>query len=353
MLSKMECRGHGEEVDTEARRTSGSRHGGEEEEERYGKDLFLAGVLTNPDSAQGRKSILVPTEVSVAATALSAERQEKGFTSIVQIKPEKLGAHVREQVAALRCDLLVSFAYGRIFGPKFLALFPMGGINIHPSLLPKYRGPSPITAAILARDSETGITIQNLGPGMDAGDILAQEHIALTGKETAASLGEVVSILAAQMLWDLLPALGRGTVNSRSQEGEAVYCSLIKKDQGRLDWGLGAAEIDAQVRAYNPWPLCFTYWNGEELYILEGSALGGMAYSTEPHSGVVSTIRGSPLDAAKKVPGTVVGTDEDGILIQTGVGVYAVSRLQRKAKKALGWKDFLNGSRNFIGSRLD
>jgi methionyl-tRNA formyltransferase len=327
------------------------------EMECNGDDLHLAGILTNSDSAQGRKSAFVPTEISAAATALSAERQEN-IPPLIQIKPEKLDAHTREQVAALRCDLLVSFAYGRIFGPKFLSLFPLGGINIHPSLLPKYRGPSPINAAILAQDSETGITIQKLGPKMDAGDILAQERIALTGKETAASLGEIVSVRAARMLRELIPAIGRGSVNPRPQEGEPVYCSLIKKEQGRLDWNLGAAEIDARVRAYNPWPLCFTHWNGEELYILEGSALGGMdaAVSTalaDECETFVQAENPHGCGFSAKVPGTVVCTDEHGILIQTGVGVYAVSRLQRKAKKALDWKDFLNGSRDFIGSRLN
>jgi methionyl-tRNA formyltransferase len=294
-------------------------------------DLYLAGILTNPDTPQGRKSTLVPTEISAAAAALSAERQGS-IAPIVQIKPDKLNGPVREQVAALRCDLLISFAYGRIFGPKFLGLFPMGGINIHPSLLPRFRGPSPITAAILARDSETGITIQKLGPEMDAGDILAQERIALSRKETTASLGETVSVRAATMLRDLIPALAAGSVKARPQEGEPVYCSLIKKEQARLDWNLGAEEIDARVRAYNPWPLCYTHWNGEELYILEGKKV------TDLVPDIMS--------------GTVTGISEQGILIQTGDGVYAVSRLQRKAKKALDWKAFLNGARGFIGSRL-
>jgi methionyl-tRNA formyltransferase len=315
------------------------------EMECNGDDSHLAGVLTNPDSLQGRKSVLVPTEISAAATALSAERQGKGFPPIVQIKPEKLDAHAREQVAALHCDILISFAYGRIFGPKFLGLFPMGGINIHPSLLPRFRGPSPITAAILARDYETGITIQKLGPEMDAGAILTQERIALTGKETTASLGEIVSVRAALMLRGLIPALGRGSVNHRFQEGEPVYCSLIKKEQGSLDWNLGAEEIDARVRAYDPWPLCFTHWNGEELYILEGRKV--TSDSVEPVPKKLAS------DSVESVPGLVVGTGEYGILIQTGDGVYAISRLQRKAKKALGWKDFLNGSRDFMGSRLD
>ena len=299
------------------------------------KNIKLTGLLTNPDSAQGRKSGLIPTDVSTAAVELSALRQGQGLPEIIQKKCAKLGRAEREDIAALKCDLLISFAYGRIFGPKFLELFPMGGINIHPSLLPKYRGPSPITAAILHRDKETGITIQKLGLEMDAGDILAQESFALNGNETTESLSQFVSELAAKMLKSLIPDIARGFVKSRPQAGEPLYCSLITKEQGRLDWNLPAEEIDAQVRAYNPWPLCFTIWGGEELYILQG--------------GVFEDASESNL-----TPGLVKGIDRDhGILIQTGNGVYAVKYLQRRAKKAMDWKAFVNGARDFAGSLLN
>jgi methionyl-tRNA formyltransferase len=140
-----------------------------------------------------------------------------------------------------------------------------------------------------------------------------------------------------------MPQLPAKTIQAKPQEGEPVYCSLIAKEQGRIDWKLRAVEIDAQVRAYTPWPLCFSQWEGEELYILEGRSLG---------EGFLNGA-GSSSEKEKPMPGLITGIDRvNGILIQTGEGIYAVSRLQRRAKKALDWKAFLNGARDLIGARL-
>jgi methionyl-tRNA formyltransferase len=306
------------------------------EMECNGEGVELVGVLTNPDTPQGRVSLPVPTEVSETAANLSVSRQERGFPPILQLKYEKLDAHARKEIVALHCDLLVTFAYGRIFGPKFLALFPRGGINVHPSLLPRYRGPSPIPASILNRDRETGISIQKLALQMDAGDILAQEKIPLDLRETTASLTELVASRAGKMLGYLMMDFLSDKVKAEPQQGEPVYCSLITKEQGIINWNRSAVEIDSQVRAYTPWPLCYTHWRGEELYILEG-----LGFPDAP-SGV------------EALPGFVKGIDRvHGIIIQTGDGVYAVSRLQRRGKKALDWKAFYNGTRDFLGSRLE
>jgi methionyl-tRNA formyltransferase len=291
----------------------------------------LVGLLTNPDARRGRGGKTAPTDVSAAADRLGMPP--------VQLKPERIDGAVREAVAALSPDLLVSFAYGRIFGPRFLSLFPLGGINVHPSLLPKYRGATPIPAAILGRDRETGVSVQRIALNMDAGDILAQERIPLAGRETALSLGALAAEMGAELLLRVLRdiALDRAA-GTRQNDEEATYCSLIDKDDGLIDWSQGAAELDAQIRAYTPWPLCRTTHRGQELYILEGSPYEGGA-------------PGSPRRAA--APGTVLGADgEAGILVQTGKGILAVSRLQYAAKKALPWRDFLNGARDFAGSRL-
>jgi methionyl-tRNA formyltransferase len=259
----------------------------------------------------------------------------------VQLKPEKLGRDAREAAAALAPDLLVSFAYGRLFGPRFLSLFPLGGINIHPSLLPKYRGASPIPAVILAGEKETGITIQYMAPEMDSGDILVQERFPLTGRETAASLSALAAEKSALLLPPLIRALAGGTVRAFPQKGEASYCSLISKDDGLIDWTLGARDIDARIRAYTPWPLAFTRHGDTALYILEA----GVLEAGTPEAGTP--------EAGEGRPGTVLSADKArGILIQTGAGLLAVSRLQYQTKKALFWKDFLNGAPGFIGARL-
>jgi methionyl-tRNA formyltransferase len=293
----------------------------------------LAGVLTNADSRKGRGGGEEPTEVGALA-----EEYRRGGKGFALFKPPRLDAAFRGELAG-RFDLLVSFAYGRIFGPRFLALFPLGGINVHPSLLPRYRGPSPIPAAILGGDRETGVTIQTLAAVTDSGDILAQERFPLTGRETAAGLGEAAAARAALMLPPLLEAIAGGTAEGRPQDhARATHCSLITKEEGRIDWSMGVREIDARIRAFTPWPLSWTDRDGQELYVLQARPYGGTAF---------------PAGPAGAAPGLVLGVDTHwGILVQTGDGILAVERLQYRTKKALGWKDFLNGVRDFAGSCL-
>ena len=300
-------------------------------------EMVLAGLLTNPDSPKGRSSRLEPTECASAAAALEQP--------VPILKPEKLDCIAREQVAALKPDLLVSFAYGKIFGPQFLALFPLGGINIHPSLLPQYRGPTPIPAAIINRDTETGITIQRLAAEMDAGDILAQETVPLNGRETTVSLSEIMAKKAALLLPELLKKVS--ITDSRPQDHSAAsYCSLIAKEDGLIDWGLSAADIDARIRAFDPWPLSWTVHGELPLCILKAEVFDNAG-------------NGAAKAACPNLPGQVLGKDKDkGILIQTGDGILAVRELQYRAKKALDWKAFLNGTasttgaRNFLEARL-
>ena len=294
-----------------------------------GEGFTLAGLLTKADSPKRRSSKPEPTECAAATAA----------QSIPLLKPEKLDSAVREQTAALNADLLVSFAYGKIFGPKFLALFPLGGINIHPSLLPQYRGPTPIPAAILNRETVTGITIQRLAAEMDSGDILVQETVPLSGRETTASLSETMAKKAAELLPATLRDIAGGTLTARPQDhGAATYCSLIKKEDGLIDWSRSAAEIDAQIRAFDPWPLSWTTHGDLQLFVLKAEAL-----NSAPEN----------ADNAPALPGQVLGKLKDkGILIQTGKGILAVSELQYRTKKALEWNSFLNGARNFMGAKL-
>ena len=299
-----------------------------------GEDFELAGLLTRADSPKGRnpKGKPEPTECAIAAQQFAA-------SPLPRLKPEKLDASVREQVAALKPDLLVSFAYGKFFGPQFLALFPLGGINIHPSLLPRYRGPTPIPAAILNRETVSGVTIQRLAAEVDSGDILVQETVLLNGRETTASLSDIMAQKAAELLPAALRGIAGGTLRARPQDhSRATYCSLIEKEDGLIDWNRSAAEIDAQIRAFDPWPLSYTK-HGDvaskeamSLFILNAEALE---------------------NSQDTIPGHVLGKDANkGILIQTGEGILAVTKLQYQTKKALDWKAFLNGARNFMGTRL-
>ncbi|MHC6202578.1 methionyl-tRNA formyltransferase [Breznakiellaceae bacterium SP9] len=301
-------------------------------------DVELVGVLTNPDSSKGRRGKSEATPVGTAAVQAFAGRANPPAL----LKPERLDAAAREAVTLLKPELLISFAYGRIFGPRFLALFPQGGINVHPSLLPKYRGSSPIPAAIRNREAETGISIQHLSLELDAGDIVAQERIVLAGRETTESLCALVADRSAQMVPAVLHNIIEGNLQKVPQNNaEATYCPLISKEDGKLDWSQSAARIDAQIRAYTPWPLCYTKHGEQSCFILEGNPYQGPL--DKPNQG-----------AQKAVPaGLVLGAESAcGILIQTGDGVFAATKLQFEAKKALFWKDFLNGARGFIGALL-
>jgi methionyl-tRNA formyltransferase len=296
--------------------------------EKY--NFVFAGLLTNPDSPRGRSRNPEPTECAVAA--------QEFFSSPVILKPEKLDSVARVLVTELKPDILISFAYGKFFGPKFLDLFPMGGINIHPSLLPRYRGPTPILSAIINRDTETGITIQRISEGMDAGDILLQERLPLNGRETTASLSEIMAQKAAELLPVALRGIADGTLQAIPQDIRmATYCSLLEKEDGFINWNWSVRKIDAGIRAFNPWPLSWTMHRKLRLFILDAEP-----FSLEGTGGEL-----------EKEPGKVLGKDKDkGILIQTGEGILAVNRLQYQGKKAMEWKAFLNGARNFLGSKL-
>jgi methionyl-tRNA formyltransferase len=293
----------------------------------------LAGVLTNPDAARGRHGGAVPSDIGLAA-----ERIAGRLPPFAVIKSASVDGDCFRRVKALGAGLLVTFAYGAIFPPEFLALFPMGGVNVHPSLLPKYRGATPIPAAIMNRNSETGITIQRLAPEIDSGNILLQETIPLAGRETCASLSATVAERGAALLVRLLRALAEDGAVAETPQNPALatFCDKLERKDGRIDWRLSASAIDARIRAFTPWPLSYTRHGEAELYILEAA----------PYDGPVGA--GVTADA-----GTVLGFDRNaGIVIQTGDGLLAASRLQYRARKALDWRAFLNGARNFIGAVL-
>jgi methionyl-tRNA formyltransferase len=310
--------------------------------ELAGHKIALAGVLTNQDRPR-RHGQSEPTDVSAAAYELDRARTGSGFPKIPQLKPEKLDGDARKEVAALSPDLLVSFAYGRLFGPRFLALFPLGGVNIHPSLLPKYRGASPIPAVIMAREKETGICIQKLAEEMDSGGILAMESIKLSGRETTRSLSEIVAGKAALLLRELLIDFKSNSANAKPQEDGAVYCREIKKEDGLIDWKKSALDIDAMIRAFTPWPLSYTRRGEDTLIILEAEPLADGEETSCAIAGLI----------APAAPGTVLGVERNrGIQIQTGSGILIVTKLQWQAKKPLDWKSFCNGERGFAGTKL-
>ena len=298
----------------------------------------IVGVLSNPSSAQGRHK-------TPAATAVARFAEEHG---IPLFTPERLNAASREEIASIRPDILVCFAYGHIFGPKFLSLFPLGAVNLHPSLLPKYRGPAPVNAAILNRDTETAVTVQTISLAMDEGDILAQEIVALDGSETSGFLLDHCAVRGAELIKKLLGecAANGKLPDGKKQTGEASYTKIIAKDDCRIDWMKSAAEIDAKIRAYFPEPGAWTEENGAPLKILS-------ARTVKDEKPPMTKAAASEGNAAAVLPGTVLSFDKKrGILVQTGSGILAVTELKRQGKKALDAQSFMNGARNFIGTVL-
>ena len=286
----------------------------------------VVGVLTAPDRPSGRGRAPQPSPAADAAAALGCP----------VLKPDRLDADVIEAVRALHADIMVVAAYGKIFRQGFLSLFPLGALNIHPSLLPRFRGPSPIAAAILAGDPETGVTIQRMALKFDTGDILAQSRHALGGRETTGSLTEELAEEGARLLDDVLAAYAAGAppVARPQDETGATYCHTLAKEDGTVDWDLPAVRIERMIRAFDPWPRCATRMGSESLLLLQSHVYPG-SLGTETARGVVA--------AADRAHGLLVGT---------GDGVLAVERLQLQFKKSQDWRSFLNGHPGIIGTRL-
>ena len=302
--------------------------------QKCAENFSVSAVLTHPDTKAGRGK---KTKVN----PVKAEAQRLGFPCIEAAAVDDAAAN---RVKEFGPDLLVVVAYGRLFPEPFLALFPRGGINLHPSLLPKYRGPSPATAAVLNGDKVSGITIQRIASKMDAGDILLQETVPLADNETTGTLLEKAAGPGAALLVQAIREWSDGSISPVPQDdSDATYCRLIRKEDGLIDWTADAGRIERMVRAYDPWPRAYTYYNGKKLLILEAS--GPLAAAQTAAAGEVSVRR--------EDSGKVMGIDKkEGILIQTGNGVLAVRRLQLEAKKALDWKAFVNGNQQFVGSHL-
>jgi methionyl-tRNA formyltransferase len=285
----------------------------------------VCAVLTAADQPAGRGRAREASEVKKAAHELGVR----------VIEADRLDARVSGAIRELAPELLVVVAFGRIFRQSFLDLFPRGGVNVHPSLLPRHRGPSPIAAAILAGDRETGVTVQRIALEVDAGDVYARRTVVLDGTETTGSLTAVLAEVGAGLLAEVLASIERGTAAPVAQSGEPTRCRLIEKEDGRVDWADAAAVIERKVRAYDPWPRAFTSWEGRPLLLLHTRLPAG---TVVPGSGAA--------------PGTVLGPSGDGLAVQAGDGPLAITRLQPAFGRPMDWRAFLNGHPGIAGARL-
>ena len=305
----------------------------------------IVGVLTNPPTAKGRHKELIPTPVALMA-------KQKGIREDFIYSFEHLDQNAREQVIKSNADILVCFAYGHIFGPKFLSMFKYGGINLHPSLLPKYRGCTPVNAAILNRDETTAITIQTVSLKMDEGDILSQKIINLNFTETATSLLETSALEGAKLITQILSKINTENVLpiGTKQIGEASYTSIIKKGDAKIDFSQSVNSIDATVRAYylEPGAFCFDS-NNNSIKILSC-----VPCTFENIKSLNSSVTQEEIEEYINLPcGKVLKFDKPtGIWVKAADGIICIKSLQKQGKNVMSYKDFINGSRDFVGSVL-
>ncbi len=295
----------------------------------------VAAVYTQPDRPAGRGRHLAPPPVKEVAL-------EYGLPVL---QPARVSTpEATEELAALRPDLIVAAAYGQILKERVLQVPPRGIINIHPSLLPRHRGAAPVTAAILAGDTETGVTIMLMVLALDEGPILSQRRLPIGPHDTGGTLTERLAEVGADLLMETLPGYLEGTIKPQPQDpSQATYVSMVHKEDGLIDWTLPAVEIWRRVRAYNPWPYAFTYADGVLLRVLEAWPLAGD--SGDP-PGTVSPI--APSLAAEEPELRLEGS----FAVQTGQGLLAALRVQKAGHRALAAADFLRGERGLIGRRL-
>jgi methionyl-tRNA formyltransferase len=286
-------------------------------------DYQVVGVYTRQDKAAGRGQLLAASPVKKAAAKFN----------LPVIQPHTLKApEAVAELTALRPDLIAVAAFGQILPLQVLNTPRFGCLNIHPSLLPRYRGVSPIPAAIMAGDEFTGVSIMLLDAGTDTGPILSQAQVPVLPADTTGSLTHKLSIVGAQLLVDALPRWTSGQLKPRSQDNAAAtYCRKLTKEDGLIDWQLPAAVLERRIRALSPWPGAFTTWQGKQLKI----------FSAKPAAA-----------SETGETGTVVALKNREVGVVTGDGVLVIISLQFEGKKAMTAAEFVRGQRGLMGAVL-
>jgi methionyl-tRNA formyltransferase len=283
------------------------------------KNYQVVGVVTQPDRASGRGRELKAPPVKLLAQELN----------IPVMQPQKLREpEAMQQLQAWNPDLIVVAAFGQILKKDVLDMPKYGCINVHASLLPRWRGAAPINAAVLAGDEETGVTIMKMDVGLDTGPMLAMKNIRIKPDDTAGSLFEALATLGADLLIETLPAYMEGKLIPQPQPEEgATYAPMLKKEDGRLDFTQPAVELERRIRAMNPWPGAWFEWNGNVLKVGRG---------------IVGEAKGKEMGSRLIVEGRPAVKCADGVLI--------LEEVQPPGKKMMPGKAFLSGARNWESS---
>ena len=284
----------------------------------------VAAAVTQPDRPSGRGKGMSCSAVKTAALA----------HGIPVLQPVKV--REAESVAALRelePDVIVVVAFGQILSKEVLDIPKIGCVNVHASLLPKYRGAAPIQYAVIDGLEETGVTTMFMDEGLDTGDILLQRSIPLAPDETGGSLFDKLSVLGAELLIETLDGLEAGTLQRTPQMGESTYVGMLKKSMGEIVWSRSAAEIERLIRGCSPWPSAYTHRGGRLLKIWRAEVLPGTGSCGEP--------------------GTVSEVLPDSFSVFTGEGVLRVLEVQPEGKKRMDAGAYLRGYPLAPGDRLD
>ena len=280
----------------------------------------VAAVVTQPDKPKGRGKELQMTPVKACAVA----------HDIPVFQPVKIKDP--EAVAVLRgyqADIFVVAAFGQILSEEILAMPKYGCINIHASLLPKYRGAGPIQWAIIDGEKKTGVTIMQMEKGLDTGDMLMQTEVEITSHETADTLHDKLAAAGARLIVEALPKIEAGQVTPRKQnDAESCYAKMLTKSMGRIDWSLEAEKLDCLIRGLISWPGAATLLRGKTLKIWAEEPADAASFEAQ---------------TAAKEPGTVLAVEKDAFYVQTGAGVIKVTEVQPEGKRRMAVKDFLLG----------
>lgn len=285
----------------------------------------VVGVFTQPDRPAGRGKKLMPSPVKVVA-------QEHGLPVF---QPASLRPADNQQlIADLNADIMVVVAYGLILPKAVLEMPRLGCINVHGSLLPRWRGAAPIQRSLWAGDDETGVTIMQMDVGLDTGDMLYKLACPITPDDTSASLYDKLAELGPQGLIETLQLLASGKARPEVQdESQVTYAEKLSKEEALLDWSLSAAQLERCIRAFNPWPMSYFLMDGQPVKVWKASVLEA---------------------ATNAAPGTILEADKQGIQVATAQGVLNIEELQPAGKKAMKAQDLLNSRKAFFapGNRL-
>ena len=291
--------------------------------------IEITAVVTQPDKAKGRGRKVIYSPVKECALA-----HDLPVYQPVRIKKDPEFIQTLRDMAP---DVIVVVAFGQILSKEVLDIPRLGCVNVHASLLPKYRGAAPIQQAVIDGEKESGVTIMRMGTGLDTGDMISKIVVPIAKDETGGTLFDKLAEAGAKLLVETLPHIFDGTAvyEKQPEESPTPYAGMITKQMGLINFGKSAAELERLVRGLNPWPSAFTFWNGKTLKVWESFV-----------------VKSEETGAEKSEPGTVVKTDKKGIYVACGEDVLVLSQVQLEGKKRMDADAFLRGCHIETGSRF-